>query len=517
MHEPVDAFRFLASDGEPGADYRALVEALAANADRFGERMTLGDLTSACEQPPNILLERLGQLVDWGVVDEQHNGQRLTSLADLRLREFTYDILPAGRIAWDAAQAIEDLAHEVGKLSILRVRTLGSRLARLQDAALADPFAPERLREAFEDVEAEVRRLRDEINGFRKELDQRLRPETASVRVAASSQEFIRFRDLVLAHIADFQNELPPLRRHLMSVLGHIDSVMDRHLVTLSGFDTPPGMDSDAARARRLERLHGEWSGIKAWLTDETGGQDSRWEALNARLVTAINRLVDSAQRLAARDRGRIDRTARLRSWTVLPADANTEDCERLWMAVTGRFPARHLGGQPHDPHRDWHWAPRQPWALARHAPVSAHLLRIGSRGTSNAPGARVRDTSVHDYALRAERRESRRERARLLTAVAFGAPRQISELGCADPETAELVSSLILQALAAGRSDEPRSHHDDLVIVTVPKGQETGPSVPLARLLCRRGTLLLPDIVVELVRTDDPAWTEISGTEEAA
>jgi uncharacterized protein (TIGR02677 family) len=521
-YEPHLAFQFLLADGEPGHDYRAVVSVLAGNADRFGDRMTLGEIAAAVERDPAPLDQRLEQLYKWETVTRQHNGQEMTSLKDLRLRAYTYDISPAGSIAWEARLRIAALSEDIGKLSIARVHTLQRRLTTLVDAACAQPVVLPELRAAFEDVQQEVTRLRDEINAFRKELDDRLRPADGAVAMTLSTVEFQRFRDLVLAHIADFQNHLPRMRRDMSGVFARLAEVMDEQLVQLADYDVAAGLDTPTAREQRLARLRSQWAGIRAWLHDDVSGAESRWTALNDRLVTAIGSLVETAQRIAGRDRGRIDRTARLRSYAALTVGATDEDADRLWMAVTGRFPSRHFAGADHDPQRASNWAPRVAYREATAAPVTAHLLRSGAKGTSNAPGARVRDVSAKEREHALLRQERREDRARRLARlVDDGSGRRLSQLPLSDPRDADIVVGLLVAAFGLGCAADDRVVFDELVRFTVAGGQDAGPQAPLATLACGGGSYTVTDLFVSLRASEDPIWAQLgldgTGALEAA
>lgn len=504
-------FRFLAADGDAGEQYRGVVRALYDNADRFGERLTLEQLAAAVGMRPEDVHDRLEQLDEWQVISRMHNGRQMTSLEDLRLRQFSYDISPAGRRAWEANLAVEALTLQAGKLSIERVRALGRRVAALADAAQADPLDLNRLRASFEDVEQEVSRLRDEINGFRKDLDDRLRPDDGAVVMAHSTAEFARFRTLVLTHIVGFQNELPALRRNLAGSIARLDAVMEDRLIALADFDLPPELAASSTRDQRRQRLAEQWQGARAWLHDDAG-HIGRWDALNARLVTAINRLVETAQRIAERDRGRVDRTSRLRRMAHLSARASDADAERLWMAATGRFPSRHLGGPEHDLARGSEpWTPRVPWAASEHPAVTAYLLKPGGRETTNARGANVKDTSARETQVRAERQDARRRRAQRLAGLVTASPVRLSELSFASPAVADELAQLLVEAIGQGPSRRDRAAYDELVTAMLPGGQE--PTRQVLSLRCTPGTLTLPDVLVHVQRTDDPVWQLIDGS----
>lgn len=503
-------FRFLAADGDVAEQYRRIVAILYDNADRFGERLTLEALAAACGMRSEDLHDRLDQLDEWQVVNSMHNGRQMTSLEDLRLRQFTYDISPAGRRAWEANLAVEALALQAGKLSIERIRALGRRVGALAEAAEADPLDLNRLRASFEDVEQEVARLRDEINGFRKELDDRLRPDDGAAIMVRSTAEFARFRDLVLSHIVGFQNELPALRRDLAGSIERLDRVMEDRLTALAGYDLAPGLSGSSAPGARRQRLADQWQGARAWLHDDPG-QAGRWDALDARLVTAIHRLVETAQRIAERDRGRVDRTSRLRALARLSAAATDTDAERLWMAATGRFPSRHLGGPEHDlaAGRD-PWTPRVPWGSSEHPALTAYLLKPGGRETTNTRGANVKDTSVREAQVRADRQAARRRRAGRLAGLVTPSPVRISELTFATSGVADELAELLVEAFGQGGSRHDRGAYDELVTAVLPGGQEANGRVMSLR--CSAGTLTLPDVLVHVQRTDDQVWQLVDG-----
>jgi uncharacterized protein (TIGR02677 family) len=157
--------------------------------------------------------------------------------------------------------------------------------------------------------------------------------------------------------------------------------------------DEPPVFGKtpeEVAELRRAEKRD-SWLALRAWFAAPEG-TPAPWRKLAEALGDAIEWVIQTAGRLDAHRRARIDRSAEYRHLAKLASTLDEESCHALFNAVFALGSPRHFNGIADDPAEAEQ--PTTSWVQAPGAPVETHLYRPGGRTGGAGTGARVLDTA---------------------------------------------------------------------------------------------------------------------------
>jgi len=227
----------------------------------------------------------------------------------------------------------------------------------------------------------------------------------------AKPELFLRHKDLLLAHLMDFLNELQRYRPRLAAAVGSVAATGEDALIArAAAADTAVFLTAEGKR----ERWRSHWQGIRIWFVGEPG-TPSTAERLDTLTAHAIADLLSLLRRVMLNRRGGVSRESQLQflaHWFIdVPSD---EDAHALFGAAFGMRSARHLGIA----HEDADAIPSsRSWWSAPPVPVSSTLREYGRPPSPGRPGLLRDNAEARAKALelqRARRAAEARAAARL-------------------------------------------------------------------------------------------------------
>lgn len=496
----VRAFAYL--DTESTHRYRQLMGVLLANKRRFGLRLAPAQLTTRLWERFSVryetteALERdLEALCGWGAVDRYQDSSRASSTREFKRKRFTYDITAAGEIAERAALQVDRLSERIGALERSQLpELLDALIALAVEAERTDPRAG-KLVALFNDVAAKLERLRSDTGDFMRELGAVMADEQA-----VELEPFERYKRRVIDHLEGFRSELRRLDPQFSSAIDRVETVgLARIIGIAADSDEPPvwGLSDEEVAARRAERLAEEWNGVRRWFRGATG-EAPPWHELDRALGSAIEWIIQSAQRLIDRRTRRVDRAAEYRALALLFDRAETaEDCHALYAAVFGLYQPRHFAVPEADPELS---PSTLSWWQAEPAPVEATLYRPGSRPPGAGRASELPDHTMARQALAARRSRERVELRRAQRRFTAAGPLRLDQLGRLDAlEFHHLLRWLAraLDAAADPQGTRRAESHDGLVQLELRPPPDADELVEIAT---PEGTLAAPNYEIEVV-----------------
>lgn len=431
-------------------------------------------------ESPNDLSASLDALVDWGVLDRSQETGRVTSIAEYRRRNSVYQLTELGFLAHSAVERVVSARPDDAQL---RAIALGSILEDLDALAAAN-----------RDGDAvRVHRLLDRLHGVLTDLAERAARFYLMIGELARVEEarpeiFVRHKDLLLAHLREFHNELQRYAPLISAAVARVQATGEDAMIDLAAQADPAPFAAPAERAARWQE---HWSGLVGWFVGRPDVPPTV-ERLDARTTGAIADLAALLRQVVEARRSGISRDNQLRDlaawcWSV----ASDAEAAALWSAAAGMRSARHLSIALAD--TDAVRADRSWWAAP---PVEVStMLRV--RGQAPSPGrpAPIRDDGAAQAFGRARQLDARRAEAeaarRLVVPPIFGRP--------LDREETALLLRLLDRALHSRAVVSGRVHGagTSAGVRLRLRPSRTGSVVPTVD-----GNLLLPDVAIELEPT---------------
>lgn len=498
--------------------YRAVMGVFAAQKRRFVVHLRPDDVASALAGTgvgQGEVEAALEALTAWGNLRADPDTSRVGSLEDFYRRRMLYQLTREGEAAERALAVFETEVGRRGELQTValedirvRLRALAALAPDLPAAAAADP--------------AVVHNLLLEITARLDQLAANAAAFMGSLQRVIDLQEldddaFLAYKDRLVAYLERFVSELQQKSYDIRLTLTAFDAPRREallvHAARREALDAvPEGPDDDPQRvvAHLLEQWRVRLSGLDAWFVG-TRAHPGQSELLRRRAVRAVPDLLAAIRLLQERRTGRSDRSADYRTLARWFAQADADDAHRLWRAVFGLAPARHLGGLPTGTAADDTPATvpaGTSWLDAPTVQVAARLRRTGHYQRRGQP-AKVVDRSAERAVLAARLAAEHAAAERARQVLATGVELRLGDLGgAAGLGRAELALFLRLlgDVLAAGRPDAAgrlRTTTSDglyeVVLTPVPGGD-------VVQVRSSEGVVWAPDHTVTVVdRTVPP------------
>jgi uncharacterized protein (TIGR02677 family) len=462
-----------------GMDRLRAVHQVQVHSDQVAE--ALAELSLVHAEVPRIdgdLRSRLDALYDDKVVHRLDDASRAGSLARYRNRQSVYQFSELG---YRAYTAVEDL---------LGARIQDANLSRLVFSDILEDLKALAAANLAGDGEQVYRRL-SRLDSVMEDMARR----SAQFHVTlgeivrstdTSADTFLRYKNALLNHMADFMAEL---ERYLPRLDQAVREVEDTGVATLlvraAEADERPFTGYD----ERLEEWRRRWTALRAWFAVD-GAEESRAEALRAATRTAVSGVIALLRQITEAQRKGVNRSTQLRhlaEWVN-----NTPDLAAAHTLMSAAFnlrSARHLGGAHDDAEQI---SPRTTWWDAPGVDISVTLFRTGKAPTTGVPQP-VRGNPGARAELRrrqaAERAGERRAADGLLASGVYD--RVLDEV-----ETRILLKlltrALEVRSVVAGRLQGASGANDVMVMRLLPAG--TGSTVRTAS-----GLLHLPGFRLEI------------------
>ena len=343
----------------------------------------------AWEVDDDQLVNALESLVEWGALDAQHDSGRARSLKEWRQKRHNYAITQQGEVCERALQELDGLRERVGALEGTRLQAILAELASIERELGSDLPDGNALSQSLDRLRAELEALDQGVTDFMAQL--------ANVRASAeaiSDESFIAYKSRVVEYLGGFATEFTRTSGRIEDAIERIESAgVERMIALAAGKDEPPVFGKTAeevAELRRAEKRE-SWLALRAWFSAPEG-TPAPWRKLAEALGDAIEWVIQTAGRLDAHRRARVDRSAEYRHLARVASTFDEPSCHALFNAVFALGTPRHFVGIAEDPAEAER--PTTSWIQASAAPVETHLYRPGGRIGGAGTGARVLDTA---------------------------------------------------------------------------------------------------------------------------
>ncbi len=380
----------------PNADlYQRIMRLFYENKRVLGARLNESEVKErllrefAWETEDDQLVAALEHLVEWGVLDAQHDAGRARSLKEWRQKRHNYAITQQGEVCERALQELDGLRERVGALEGSRLQTVLAELAAIENELALDLPDGEALSRSLDHLRAELEALDQGVTDFMAQL--------ANVRASAeaiSDDSFIAYKSRVVEYLGGFAEDFSRTSGRIEEAIRRIETRGVARMIALAASkDEPPVFGKtveEVADLRRLEKRD-SWVALRAWFAAPEG-TPAPWRKLADALGDAIEWVIQTAGRLEAHRRARIDRSAEYRHLAKLASTFDDRSCHALFEAVFALGSPRHFFGIADDPAEAER--PTMRWVQAPPAPIETHLYRPGGRNGGAGTGARVLDTS---------------------------------------------------------------------------------------------------------------------------
>jgi uncharacterized protein (TIGR02677 family) len=487
--------------------YRAIVEVFAAaEREEFTLELSEPEVLQALLAGPYqaavddeaVLRTRLDELHTHGNLSRRQD-ERAISLEDLLHRRYLWSLTSTGKAAHKAVHDIESAVGQSGSLPVTLLTAIRDSLLTLD-------------REAFtaDGVYAELGRLFTTQEQFTEEAQRYISRITdrRMLEVGGLDEKEFRLRkEAVKLYLSRFINQLALLTPEIEEGLRRLDGEPIVALIERGSTsdDIPPADDTGdpAEDWRTQQRTH--WQGLTRWYLP-VGARPPTVERLRAVALDAVTGLTRALTRLNAARSGVPTRTAAFRQAARWMAEQDAEGAHRLWVALTGLHPARHLSFPETDPEVT---SKSTSWWDAAPAEVPVTIRRQNRSNSSGRP-SRARDTRAAKQLLKHRNRREREQARAAMAALLTNGPLRLSDFARLERREFDLLLELLSDALCARRTGRIRTAASGASGVEVSL-TDPEPDRPRASLKIADGIFHGPDYLVD-IRLIGEAGAQASG-----
>ncbi len=479
--------------------YVQIMELFVTHKRRFGLRLAPRELLAmwldvAPDTAPTAdeLIVALEQLYEWEAVDRQADTGRAGSTAEFKRARNTYDITAAGEASWEAAQKVLTLERRVASLGQQRLRRIAGTLDELATLVQTEPVDGQRAEQLLVTLRAEIADTVQGISAFMRELG-----EVMTLGERLEREPFLAYKARVVDHLQHFD----PVQREsharftvaARTVEAHLDALVAA-VVAASGLVAGYRQAPEQADRLRAAAIREEWHQAYDWLVGR--GETTPWEQLRRTINGAVDWLLDTWNRMASEQSGRLDRSSdyrRLASLLVEDPDSGAE----LFHLAFAMSPARHLAVPDPDEDQLDSAAAQSWWTVP--GLLMDRTLRLPSHRTNQGRTPRIPDTTQARQLARVEAEADARASSALRDRLLALDGKRLAELGEVDDETLAAIDEWMMECgtRATGTDDPGPWRHVD-------SGRElTVALTPLpgrARLRTAAGEWELDDLRLEVV-----------------
>jgi uncharacterized protein (TIGR02677 family) len=453
--QPLKVFSYLTA---PNADrYVQIIELFVEHRRRFGLRLSPRDLLAMWQDaaPHTVpsadeLILALDQLYEWEVVDRQADTGRAGSTAEFKRARNTYDITAAGEASWEAAQRVLTLERRVASLGQQRLRRIAATLDELAAVVQQEPVDGQRAEHLLLTLRAEIAETVQGISAFMRELG-----EVMTLGERLEREPFLAYKARVVDHLQHFDPVQRETHARFVVAARTVEARLPQLVAAIvaaggqvAGYRQAP----EQADRLRAEALREQWRQAHDWLVGH--GETTPWEQLRRTINGAVDWLLDTWNRMAAEQSGRLDRSSDYRHLAALLV----EDPERgpeLFHLAFGLSPARHL--LVPDPDEDQHSNPAaRSWWSVPGLVMDRTLRQPSSRGHAGRT-PRIPDTDQARRLAQVEAESEARAAAELRTALLALDGRRLSELDHVDDATLAAIDEWIMESGTRASGPEDR------------------------------------------------------------
>ena len=318
-----------------------IIDLFVAHKRRFGLRLSPRDLLAMWPDSAltaDELILALDQLCEWDVVDRQADTGRAGSTAEFKRARNTYDLTAAGEASWEAAQHVLALERRVASLGQQRLRRIAATLDELAALVQAVPVDGQRAEHLLITLRAEIAETVQGISAFMRELG-----EVMTLGERLEREPFLAYKARVVDHLQHFD----PVQRESHARFTVAAHTVEQHLDALTHAIVAAGgqvagyrQAPEQAEQLRAAAVREQWRQAHDWLVGH--GEMTPWEQLRRTINGAVDWLLDTWNRMAAEQSGRLDRSSDYRRLAALLVE-EPESGPELFHLAFGLSPARHI------------------------------------------------------------------------------------------------------------------------------------------------------------------------------
>jgi uncharacterized protein (TIGR02677 family) len=497
---PSGRFRVFSYLTAPHAErYVQIMELFVTHKRRFGLRLAPRELLAMwLDVAPHTaptgdeLIVALEQLYEWEAVDRQADTGRAGSTAEFKRARNTYDITAAGEASWEAAQKVLTLERRVASLGQQRLRRIAGTLDELASLVQSTPVDGPRAEQLLITLRAEIADTVQGISAFMRELG-----EVMTLGERLEREPFLAYKARVVDHLQHFD----PVQRESHARFTVAARTVEEHLDALAAAIVAVGgqvagyrQAQEQADSIRAEAVREEWRQAYDWLVGR--GETTPWEQLRRTINGAVDWLLDTWNRMASEQSGRLDRSSdykHLATLLVEDPDAGPE----LFHLAFAMSPARHLSVPDPDEDQLDNAGTQSWWTVP--GLLMDRTLRLPSSRSHQGRTPRIPDVTQARQLARVEAEEDARATSALRKRLLGLNNKRLSDLDIVDDETLAAIDEWIMECgtRATGTEDKgPWRHVDSGRELTV----ELTPLPGRARLRTKAGTWELEDLRLEVV-----------------
>lgn len=424
-----------------------IIDLFVAHKRRFGLRLSPRDLHAMwldvaphTAPAPDELILALDQLFEWEVVDRQADTGRAGSTAEFKRARNTYDITAAGEASWEAAQHVRALERRVASLGQQRLRRIAATLDELASLAQTDPVDGQKAEHLLITLRAEIAETVQGISAFMRELG-----EVMTLGERLEREPFLAYKARVVDHLQHFD----PVQREsharftvaARTVQQHLDPLTDAIVAAggqVAGYRQAP----EQAERLRAAAVREQWRQAHDWLVGT--GETTPWEQLRRTINGAVDWLLDTWNRMASEQSGRLDRSSDYRRLAELLVE-DPESGPELFHLAFGLSPARHLLVPDPDEDQYSSGGAQSWWTVA--GLVMDRTLRQPSTRTTQGRTPRIPDVAQARKLAQLEAEEEAHEAEQLRTRLLALHARRLSELDIVDDDTLAAIDEWIMES----------------------------------------------------------------------
>jgi uncharacterized protein (TIGR02677 family) len=475
--------------------YRAIVQVFAdAERDTFTLELAEPEVLQALRASPYeaevdgeaSLRVRLDELHQHGNLNRRQD-ERATSLEDLDRRRFLWSLTPGGKIAHQAIEDVESGLGLSGSLQVTMLVTIRDSLRALIEGDLSANDTYALLDGLFT--------AQERFTGEAQRYIGRITDRHVLGAGGLDEEEFGLRKEAIKLYLSRFVSQLILLSPEIDELLRTLDGARISALVDhgATADDIPPPDETGDPAAEWRARQHTHWQGLLRWYV-RAGTRPPTVDRLRAVALDAVTALTRSLSRLNAARTGAPTRAAAFLQAARWMAEQDAGAAHRLWVALTGLHPARHLSIPEDDPEvtsRSASW-----WdAVPIDVPVT---IRRQNRSNSTGRASKARDTHATRQLLRHRRRREREQARAALARLLTNGPARLSGFSRLDRHEFDLLLDLLSDALSARRVGGVRSAFSGASGVQIVLSDPEPESEP-AKLQIVDGTFTGPDYLVDI------------------
>ncbi len=326
--------------------YRSVMKTFMVERSRFGLHLRSGEVFDALNElrpglhaPQDIDLA-LTQLCLWGNLERHNDTSDVKTIQEFYQPRYLYQITRAGEEVERAVDQFLEAVFRGGELQAAALEDILSLLGELLEQARVSQPDEAKLHATFKQLQSRFEELVAKAQTFMQSLQRSI-----DLGDDKTGERLLQYKGVLIEYLRKFVAELRNSSRLIAEKIFEIEST---HFDSLFGsIAQREHVDSigttEELRQKTAEEWRQRWKGLRLWFVGEQG-IPPRAEVLRNKALAAIPVFINAIQRLHERRESRTDRFADLKTAARWFAETDDEtQAHRLWMALFGLTPARHL------------------------------------------------------------------------------------------------------------------------------------------------------------------------------